>query len=136
MPDAIYPWMHLIGRILFSMLFIMGGLNHFMKRADMTAYAASRGAPMPPVTVVLTGVLAVAGGIMVMLGWRRFIGAGLLVLFLFLTAIFMHNFWKDTDPMVRQNEMTQFMKNMALAGAALFIAYYGASDWPMAVGAP
>jgi hypothetical protein len=31
----------------------------------------------------------------------------------------MHNFWKQTDPGQRKNEMIHFSKNMALMAAAL-----------------
>ncbi|MFQ6045437.1 MAG: DoxX family protein [Gemmatimonadales bacterium] len=134
MPEQLYPWMHLIGRILFSFLFIMAGINHLAKFKDMVAYAESRGAPQPKITVPLTGVMALVGGVFVVLGWHRFIGAGLIAIFLLLTAVLMHNFWRDTDPMARQNEMTHFMKNFVMLGAALFIAFYGGTSWPMSLG--
>ena len=62
--------------------------------------------------------------------------AGMLVIFLMPKAIMMHPFWKEKDPMARRNGMSHFMKDLALAGAALFIAYYSGSAWPMAVAAP
>jgi putative oxidoreductase len=31
----------------------------------------------------------------------------------------MHGFWRETDPTAKQMEMTQFQKDVALAGAAL-----------------
>lgn len=33
----------------------------------------------------------------------------------------MHNFWAAEDPQTRQVEMAQFMKNLALAGAAIIV---------------
>jgi hypothetical protein len=33
----------------------------------------------------------------------------------------MHNFWTISDEQAKQAEMTSFMKNIALAGAALII---------------
>ena len=74
------------------------------------------------------------GGALVLLGWSRFIGAGLLVIFLLPTAFLMHPFWKESDPAVKQNEMAHFLKVLALAGAALLIAYYGGTYWPMSFG--
>ncbi len=134
MPDALYPWMHLIGRILFSMIFVMAGMNHLVKYKDMVAYAQSRGAPQPKVTVPITGVMAVVGGVLVLLGWHRFIGAGLIAIFLLLTAVLMHSFWKETDPTAKQNEMAHFMKDLSMAGAALLIAFYAGTHWPMSLG--
>jgi putative oxidoreductase len=43
----------------------------------------------------------------------------------------MHNFWTVTDPMMKQMEFANFMKNVAMAGAALFIAQFGAGPWSL-----
>jgi putative oxidoreductase len=127
------PWVHLTGRILFAMIFIAMGMNHLMKLDDMSAYAASKGAPSSKATTAVSGLVIVAAGIMVLLGWHRFIGAALLVIFLILTAFMMHPFWKESDPQASMNEMSHFMKDLALAGAALFIAFYAALPWPMSL---
>jgi len=137
MPEQLYPlypWMHVIGRILFSLIFILSGVNHLMQLENMTAYAKSKGLPAPKAAVALSGLVMLAGGALVLLGWSRFIGAGLLVIFLLPTAFLMHAFWKETDPMVKQNEMAHFLKVLALAGAALLVAYYAGNSWPMSLG--
>ncbi len=127
------PWMHLMGRILFSMMFIASGMNHLMKLDDMSAYAASKGVPAAKAATAVSGLMIMAGGIMIVLGWHRFIGAGLLVMFLILTAFMMHPFWKESDPQASMNEMSHFMKNLALAGAAMLIAFYAGMPWPMSL---
>jgi uncharacterized membrane protein YphA (DoxX/SURF4 family) len=134
MPEQLYPWMHLFGRIFFSMIFIASGMNHLMKVNDTAAYAKSKGVPAEKPATLISGLLIVVGGALVVLGWHRLIGAGLLVIFLVPTSFMMHGFWRETDPMVKANEMAQFMKNMALVGAALFIAYYAGTEWPMSLG--
>ncbi len=134
MLEQLYPWMHLGGRVLFSMIFLASGMNHLVKLNDMAAYAQSRGLPAAKAATALSGVMLLVGGITVLLGWHRFIGAGLLAIFLLLAAVFMHGFWKETDPMMKQNEMAHFMKDLALAGAALMIAYYAGTSWPMSLG--
>lgn len=137
MPEALFPlfpWMHLVGRILFSMLFIGSGLNHLFKANDMVAYAQIKGLPAPKVATMVTGVMIVVGGVLVLLGWHRFIGAGLIVIVLLPTAFVMHPFWKETDPAMRQIEMSHFLKDMALLGAALFFAFYAGMSWPMSLG--
>ncbi len=137
MPESavqFYPWAHVVGRVLFSMIFIASGMNHLMKLNDMAAYAGAKGVPAPKIATAVSGLMMAAGGIFVAIGWTRFIGAGLLVVFLVPTTFMMHPFWKEQDPMTRMNEMTHFMKNLALIGAALIIAYYAGWDWPMSVG--
>ncbi len=134
MPEQLYPWMHLMGRILFSMIFIGSGLNHLMNSQATAQYAETKGVPGAKPAVILSGLMILAGGIMVLLGWNRSIGAWLLVVFLVPTAFMMHAFWKETDPMAKQNEMAHFLKTLALAGAALLMVYYANDPWPMSLG--
>jgi uncharacterized membrane protein YphA (DoxX/SURF4 family) len=88
-----------------------------------------------PATIV-TGLMILTGGILVALGWHRFIGAGLIALFAIPTAFMMHAFWKETDPNSRAVEQAHFFKDLALGGAALVVAYYAGGDWPFALGTP
>lgn len=130
MLEALHPWIHVVGRLLFSMLFIGSGFSHFTQRKEMTGYARSKGLPAPGVSVLLTGAMLVAGGLMVLLGWHPDWGALLLFAFLLPTAFLMHAFWKEEDPETQGIEMAMFMKNVSLAGAALLILYYANEPWP------
>ena len=121
----------LIGRLLFSALFIMSGFGHFTKRKQMVPYARSSGVPAPEVGVPLTGVMILLGGLSVLLGYYPKVGAWLLVLFLIPTSIYMHRFWGLEDPATAANQQAHFMKNMALAGAALMIAYFGTGPYSL-----
>lgn len=114
--DAALLW---IGRILFSLIFVFGGLGHFVQLEEMAEYAASRNVPAPKVMVALTGLMLVAGGLSILFWKYVVVGSWLLIVFLGLAAIKMHGFWALEDPMERQNEMNHFMKNVALLGAAL-----------------
>lgn len=117
-----------IGRILFALLFIGSGLGHLTQRDAMTAYAESKGVPAANALVPLTGLMIIAGGISVLLWSWVDVGAWLLALFLFATAFKMHAFWKEEDETTRQVETAMFMKNLALAGAA--IVFYVLYQWP------
>lgn len=120
----------LIGRILFAALFIGSAFGHLTQSEAMAGYASSRGVPQAKLAVLGSGVLILIGGLLVLLGIWMDLGALLLVLFLLPTAVVMHPFWKETDPMAKQNEMVSFNKDVALAGAALLLfalyAGYGA----------
>ena len=129
--DGFRTAIHLGGRILFSMFFIVMGVMHFMKLDDVSAMAASKGVPgAKPVTIV-GGLMILVGGLFVLLGWHRFIGAGLIAIFSLFSATLTHQFWKESDPTVKMNETAHFMKDLALAGAALLIAFYSAFFWPV-----
>ncbi|CUS97777.1 DoxX family protein [Candidatus Chrysopegis kryptomonas] len=112
-----------IGRILFSVLFIMSGFGHFRNYKDMVQYAQMMKAPAPNVTVLLTGVMIILGGLSVLFNFYTTIGAVLLFLFLVPTAFIMHKFWGVQDPGLAANQMAHFMKNLSLAGASLIIIY-------------
>jgi putative oxidoreductase len=114
----------LAGRILFSAIFIMSGFFHFSHQ-DI-AYAAQAGVPMPSFLVPASGVLAMVGGLSILLGYRAKIGAWLLVVFLVPVTLMMHNFWAVNDPMMAQMQMAMFMKNVTMIGAALLISQFGA----------
>jgi putative oxidoreductase len=121
----------LVGRILFAALFIVSGAAHLARTKPMAGYAAARGVPAPaaePMTV-LTGLVIIVGALSVSMGVWADLGAMLLATFLLSTAVVMHAFWKESDAQARQMEMTQFLKDAALCGAALmllaFFSYVG-----------
>jgi putative oxidoreductase len=111
----------LVGRILFAAIFVVAAPGHF--QAGTVAYAASAGVPMPSVAVPLAGIIALVGGLSVAFGFRARIGAWLLVLFLVPVTLYMHRFWGVPDV---QNQVAHFMKNVAMLGGALLVAWYGA----------
>lgn len=137
MPEQVwllYPWMHLGGRILFALCFIVFGVRHLARLSDSAAYLGRKGVPGPKPVAVVTGLMLLAGGVLVLLGWRRFVGAGLLFLVLFPGAFALHPFWTEADPDARRRALAQFLMMLALAGAALFVAFYGYQPWPLSLG--
>ena len=113
----------LFGRVFFSLIFVVAGLNHFSKQT--IAFAASQGVPLASIAVPLSGIIAVLGGLSILLGYRAKIGAWLIVLFL-VGVTPLHNFWAVHDPMLAQMQMTMFMKNISMLGGALLISQFGA----------
>jgi putative oxidoreductase len=118
-----------LGRFLFALIFLMAGANHFNKQT--IGYAASQGVPLAAIAVPLSGVLAIAGGLSILLGYRAKLGAWLIVLFLIPVSLMMHKFWTVTDPMMAQIQMILFMKNVSMLGGALLITQFGAGPFSM-----
>jgi putative oxidoreductase len=118
-----------LGRFLFVLIFLMAGANHFNKQT--IGYAASQGVPLASIAVPLSGVLAIAGGLSILLGYRAKVGAWLLVLFLVPVTLMMHKFWTVPDPMMAQIQMILFMKNVAMLGGALLITQFGAGPFSL-----
>jgi len=111
----------LLGRILFSALFLYSAVGHLTQTNMMAGYAQSRGVPQARLAVLGTGVMLVAGGLSVLLGIWADLGALILFVFLASTAVLIHGFWRDSGE-ARMTEQVQFFKDTALAGAALMIA--------------
>ena len=113
-----------LGRVLFALIFLMSAVGHFSHQS--VAYAASQGVPLAGLAVPVSGVLALAGGLSVALGYRAKLGAWLLVIFLLPVTYAMHAFWAAKDPMMAQIQQAMFMKNLSILGGAFLIAYFGA----------
>jgi putative oxidoreductase len=112
------------GRVLFSLLFLMSSLGHFSRQT--IAYAASQGVPLASIAVPISGALALAGGLSILLGYRARLGAWLIALFLVPVTLMMHKFWTVGDPMMAQMQQIMFLKNMTMLGGALLISQFGA----------
>jgi putative oxidoreductase len=113
----------LAGRQLFSIIFILGSVGHF--RPSSFAYAAQHGVPAPGLLVPLSGVIALVGGLSVLLGYQTRLGAWLLVLFLVPVTLMMHNFWAMPDARIFEIERAMFLRNVTMLGGALLICYFG-----------
>ncbi len=109
----------LIGRIVFGGFFIYSGINHFKNRKAMAQYAGAKQVPMPDVAVTASGAAMLLGGTSILLGIKPRLGAAAIIGFLLGVSPIMHDFWRDEDPQQRQNNMINFMKNLALAGGAM-----------------
>jgi putative oxidoreductase len=117
-------WVLLIGRILFAPIFIYSGLAfHLGQREVAVGYARAKGAPLPELTVPLTGIAIAVAGVFIVIGLWVDLAALVIVAFLLPTAYFMHAFWKAEDPQEKVMEQTQFSKDIALAGGALILFY-------------
>lgn len=120
----------LLGRLILGGYFLYSGLNHFINREMVAAYAASAGVPMPMTAALFTGFLMVVGGITFLTGVWPKLGAASLALFLIGVTPIMHAFWMISDPQMQQAEMVNFTKNLALLGGVIITASMP-EPWPL-----
>jgi len=117
-------WIFLAGRVLFSIMFFESGIKgHILERKGTVAYARQSRVPLPQLAVPATGAMIVAGSVMVAFGAWGDLGALLIAAFLIAITPVMHAFWRETEPMPRQLQRIQFMKNLTTLGAALILFY-------------
>jgi putative oxidoreductase len=109
------------GRVLFALVFWLNGYNHLRHRADTVAFAKSFGTPAAEFSVPFTGVVMLAGGTLLVLGiWPDLAVLGL-ALFLVSAAFLAHRYWEESDYGMRAAQQAQFLKNISLAGACVFM---------------
>lgn len=112
---------HIFGQIILGCYFIYNAIKHFKDHRDYAAYAASNGVPMPTISVFITGLLILLGGLGILFNIYQGIAILLLVTFLIPVSIVMHAFWKSENPGERAALKVAFLKNFAIIGALLLI---------------
>ena len=122
----------LLGRLLFGGVLAFNGLNHFLDAESMAGYAGAKGVPAPGLAVPVTGGILLFGGLGVAAGVLPTLAAGALVVFLVATTPVMHNFWAVPEEQ-KQGEMINFLKNVAMTGAALTLLAISTTAWPYAL---
>lgn len=123
----------LVARVLFGGIIAFMGLNHFLDLETTAGYAEMKGVPAPTLSVLLSGVVLVLGGLGVALGLFPALAAGSLAVFLLVTTPLMHDFWAVPDDQ-QQSELTAFMKNVGLFAGTLVVLAVSTLEWPYALG--
>ncbi len=114
--------LHLIGRAMFGGFFLYSGINRLQSSKGRAAEQA----------VHATGAMLIGGGLSVVAGIKPRQGLAAIVALLVPVTLQMHRFWDEQDPQARQVETMNFVKNLALMGAAL--AMMGIDEpWPASV---
>jgi putative oxidoreductase len=115
----------LLGRLLLGTIFFMAAVgNKIPHFSDVAKVMDSAGVPAPQLLLVGAIVFLIAGSLSVVLGYKARIGALLLLTFLVLASYYFHPFWK-LEGQAQQEQMIQFMKNLSMMGAMLFIVANG-----------
>lgn len=117
----------LLGRILFSIVFLLSSIDHFDGH-DLT-YASAAHVPAAKIVVPIAGLMILVGGLSILFGYRAKLGALLIIIFLIPVTPMMHNFWAVTDPRMHEVHEVNFLKNLSLLGAAFLITQFGAGPW-------
>ena len=82
--------------------------------------------PLAKVLIPVSGLMSLAGGLSIALGWKTRWGAWTLVAFLIPVTAMMHAFWRQVDPAAFHIQEAMFMKNLSMLGAALLLTQFGA----------
>ena len=113
----------LLGRILISILFFLNGIFKINNYDGTVGWMESFG--MPGILIIPAIILEIVGPVLIIIGYKTKLAAGLLSIFCLTTAIIFHNDFAD------QMQFTSFLKNIALAGGFLLIFVNGAKDFSL-----
>src|ERR1700733_12575014 len=120
-----------LARVMLCTIFFMAAVgNNIPHFNDIAKVMASVGIPAPQLMLVGAIVFLIAGSLSVIVGYRARWGAALLLTFLVLASYYFHPFWK-LEGQAQQEQMIQFMKNLSMMGAMLFVIANGSG--PMSV---
>lgn len=109
----------LCARILIATIFVFSGISKLADPSGTISYIASAGLPLPTSSFILAVFVEIFGGAALILGyWTRWVAAALAV-FSVAAAVAFHNQLGD------QNQLTHFLKNLAIAGGLLQVAAFG-----------
>ncbi|MEM9530021.1 MAG: DoxX family membrane protein [Pseudomonadota bacterium] len=122
-----HPVLTIAARFLFTALFLLSGITHFTNipyYVDLMPDAT----PYPLFWVLTSGVVELAGALMILLNRRPRLGGWLLILFLLPVTVVVHGYEMiyAEDAVMRAVQQAHFIKGFTLIGAALFITQVGA----------
>lgn len=115
-----YRYMPLTGRVLLAMIFLLSGLNKVMNPESTQQYMTANGMTWATTLFYLGAIaLELGGAVSLLLGYWTRIGAWALIVFMIPTTLIFHSNFGEL------NQMTHFLKNLAMTGGLLYVASFG-----------
>jgi putative oxidoreductase len=115
----------LVGRLLFSSMFLAFGYGKLTAFSGTSGYMGSLGLPAPGLFTLLAIIIEIGGGLLMLVGYQtRLVALGLAV-FVLVAAFIGHAQFGDA------NQFMHFMKNMAIAGGSLAFVAFGAGAYSL-----
>ena len=112
-----------LARVLISVLFLISAYNKIFNIEGSMNWMSGYG--VPGILIYPTILLEILLPVMIIIGYKVRIAAGLLSIFCLLTAFIFH--FDLTD----QIQLILFLKNIGLAGGFLFIVVNGTKEWSL-----
>jgi len=111
-----------IALLIFSAIFAYGGFNQIRAAPSHATRAEEAGLPVPKEGAVASGAVMLLALLALQFPGLRRTAAIVLALQLPVITFVAHRFWVQETPPQRAAQLTQFLKNASLFGAALYIA--------------
>ena len=110
------------GRMLFTLIFFLSGATHFTD-AERYVNLMRDSIPYRTFWVWISGVVELAGAVMILFNWKPRLGGWLIVLFLIPVTFTVHGveMMNAATDAARNAQMSFFLKGLAMTGSALLI---------------
>jgi putative oxidoreductase len=113
----------LVARLFLGHIFLIAGVSKISAYEGTQGYMDAMG--VPGVLLPLVILFEIAGGLMILVGWKTKWAAIALAGFSVVAAAIFHNNFAD------QMQMILFMKNIAIAGGFLLLSAHGAGAYSL-----
>jgi putative oxidoreductase len=110
-----------VTHLLLSGIYSINGWGAFSKPGGRPKLVAAAGIPQPEQAVVLNAAVMIVAGFLLGLGITPRLAAALLLGSMIPTTLVGHPFWKEEPGLQRQNQETQFLKNLSMIGGLLMV---------------
>jgi putative oxidoreductase len=115
----------LIARVLLALMFVLAGFGKLAGLEGTAGYIASKGLPAPSLLALGAGVLELAAGVLIIVGWQARWAALALAAFTLVATVIFHNYWAlPADQQMMEQLM--FLKNLSVIGGLLVLFAFGA----------
>lgn len=105
-----------IARLLLALVFVHAVVGKLIGFQATSTMMTVRGLPLAPLLLTLAMVLMAIGSALVISGWRRRLGAILLLVFLVPTTLIFHT------ELAQPDQRIALLKNLAIMGGLLLVA--------------
>jgi len=113
-----------LGTALVGSLFLISGIVKIVRFDAVAPALAGKGIPFPEFALALVILVEVVCGAALIASPSRRAAAAVLAVFVVAATVLFHAFWK-ADAISFQNQLNHFLKNVAILGALLSVAFQG-----------
>lgn len=117
-----------LGRFLISLIFILAGVMKIFIFPETVSALQAVGIQGASIFTVVALLFELVGGLLILAGWYTRFGVYLLMIFLVPTTLIFHGFW-NFEGHDQAEQMSHFLKNMAIFGGLLLLWSYGPGRW-------
>jgi putative oxidoreductase len=126
MPD----YAQAISRVLISAVFIVFGyiqfthIGNYIANPAVIKVAGWTGVLTPTIIAYMVATIDLFGGVLILVGYQTRWTSVVLIVFVALTCVLIHNFW-TMEGAARAPNQANFYKNLAIIGALLLLIVHG-----------